>query len=310
MEPEAQMELPFNFNFAVAPEDTDSNGELTEEGKIKLDKILRLIEKMKEQEIIEKNKLALCKTRLEQHYDYTEGEWQQRLKELITKFGRREDFKHEDQFDKFTLSINFSKEVDWKLFKVLLLTRVPKIHSLFLSFINKDSIEDIRKFMDCSFPHRINWLALNFSGRPKGKDDLLDLGELIKSLVDISDLVIEEIQIWNCLITADALNTLVVNFCHVKKLWICWSLFNFNKKDTLDFSLSDKPNIEEISFEGWGDSILNDWEENLDQLDQIMKAFKLSEIKNTIKQVLLDDCNIEESTISEIMNKNEITYNK
>ena len=34
-----------------------------------------------------------------------------------------------------------------------------------------------------------------------------------------------------------------------------------------------------------------------------MKAFKLPEIKNIIKQVLLDDCSIKQSTIRKIINK-------
>ena len=74
--------------------------------------------------------------------------------------------------------------------------------------------------------------------------------------------------------------------------------------------MSDEPKISEINFEGWGDEVLNDWGKNSDSLSKIMKAFKNSDIKDQIKQVLFDDCNLDEPKIEEIMNENGISYNK
>lgn len=265
---------------------------------------------MKQFEVVEKRKLHMCKKRLEQHYDFTEPEWQKHIIEIMTQYGKQREFKGDDQFQKFTLNVNFKKDTDREFFKALLSARVPKIHSIFLSYIDDNSIGDIINFFSNSFPHRIDSLVLNFSGRPESKDTLLNLGLLINSLIEVSDLIIEEIQIWNCKITAKVLSDLVVNFCHVKKLWICWSLFNLDGQDDLDFALADEPKIEEISFEGCGDAVLNNWGEKPEQLNQIMRAFSHSDIKDSIRQVLLDDWDIDDSQIDQIMSANGITYNR
>ena len=92
-----------------------------------------------------------------------------------------------------------------------------------------------------------------------------------------------KIEIWSCKISAYCLNKLSVHFSHVKKFWIHWSLFTFNDDEKLDFRLADNPNIEEVSFEGCEDPLLNNWWENSNKLRRIMKTFKNSVIKDISK---------------------------
>ena len=189
---------PFTGDFAEVPEDYDENGEMNEQGKKKLEKLKKIIEIMQEYEKVDSRKLEIYKKKLEDHYDLTENEWQEKLKTILADHKREEDFKTEDQFDSFTLNINFQKEDHKKMFSDLLTTRVPKIHTLYLAYISKDDIENLKTFLVKSFPHRLETLVFNFSGHPKSKDDLLDLEPFIDLLVDISALVDSEIQIWNC----------------------------------------------------------------------------------------------------------------
>ena len=104
------------------------------------------------------------------------------------------------------------------------------------------------------------------------------------------------------------MNKLVVHFAHVKTFSIQWCLFDFDNQK-LSFELANNPKIEEISFEGCGDKLLNNWEENLDSLKDIMRAFKNSDVRSCIKRVNLDDCgDIDEDKIEKIMEMNQITY--
>ena len=47
--------------------------------------------------------------------------------------------------------------------------RIPKIQKITLGYITKDIIENVRKLLDKSFPHRVGCLVFNFSRRPKFK---------------------------------------------------------------------------------------------------------------------------------------------
>ena len=73
--------------------------------------------------------------------------------------------------------------------------------------------------------------------------------------------------------------------------------------------MADEPMLREIDFEGWGDIVLNNWGENTDSLEAIIKAFKNSDISEKIKYVYCDNCNIEPWKLKEIWNKNKIVCN-
>ena len=299
----------YNTDFDIKPEDVLENGELSEKGKWKLDYLLKLNPLIEEFEKEEAKKLSLYDQKLDNNYQTTETECQEKFKTILANNNKKEDFKTEEQFEQYGLDINLSTKDGKKLLSDLLSIRVPVIRNVYLSFITQEDIENVRQFLLNSFPNCIDTLVLNFSGRPKSQDDLIELGKFIDLLVDISDLVENEIQIWNFSITADDLNKLVVNFCHCKKLWICWSLFKFGK-DSLNFMAANQPCTSEVSFEGCGDEILNNWGENTDTLNEIMRAFKNSDIREKITQVQFDDCNIDDDKIEKIMNDNKIAFNK
>ena len=183
--------------------------------------------------------------------------------------------------------------------------RTPAVHTLSLGYIGNDYIEQVLNFLEKGFPNKLEALIFNFAGRPESEKDLLDLSLFIDHLVDKSLLIVNEIQIWNWLISSEVLNKLVVHFSHVKKLWICWSKFSF-KPSELSFEMAYEPKIEEISFEGWGNEALNNWKENQDSLEAIIRAFSKSDIKQSISQVLFDDCEMDEGTSNDILSRYDI----
>ena len=302
---------PFTTELQEAPEDSDEAGSLTEQGKAKLQKVLQLIKIFQNYESVDRQLLEGYQRRQLDKFDLTEPEAQEKFKTILNNNGIDEEFKTESQYEEYPLNINLSKDEGKKLLEDLLTIRIPKVQRITIGYITKDSVESVRKLLDKSFPHRIGWLCFNFSGRPKSQDDLLDLSLFIDLLIEIGPLVSTEIEIWNCKVSADSLNKLVVHFSHVKKFWIHWSLFTFGDDTKLDFKLADSPNIEELSFEGCGDALLNNWGENLTKLRTIMEGFKNSDVKDKIKKVNLEDCgDIDDAKVEEIMNENGIKFNE
>mmetsp|Transcript_21026 Transcript_21026/g.24241 ORF Transcript_21026/g.24241 Transcript_21026/m.24241 type:complete len:267 (-) Transcript_21026:29-829(-) len=252
--------------------------------------------------------LEAVKKRLEDTYNLPESKCQEVLSALLKKY-KGEEIKEFEKFDLFTFRIDFNKEKDMIMFEELGESRVPTVHSLFLSHIKPESYSKVSAFFKHNFPNKLNALIFNFSSRPNDESDLVDLSKFIEEIIFKSVLIVEEIQIWNCKITAADLNLLVTYFAHCKKFHIYWSKFDFSDEKTpLDFRMAFEPAIEEVSFEGCGAAVLNDWANDDSSLHQIMKAFERSEIKSHIKQVILEDCDLEEDRIREIMETHDIKY--
>ena len=207
---------PFTGDFAEVPEDYDENGELNEQGKKKLEKLTKLIKIMQDYEKVDSRKWKLYKKKLEEQEVLKDDKWQENLKIILAEHKRGICIKDEDEFKSFTLAINLNEKSSSELFTDLLEIRIPQIHAIELAYISENDIENVKIFLEKSFPNRLDTLIFNFSEQPKGKESLLNLEHFIDYLVDISLLVNDEIKIWNCSITAEVLNKLVVHFCHLK----------------------------------------------------------------------------------------------
>ena len=219
---------------------------------------------------------------------------------MIAKY-RNFSIEEQDLWNYF-LKLNLRDNNDFKLFSELILRRLPFINTISLGFIDKEMLNEVKNFLEKSFPRRLNCLELNLSKRPKDISDLLDLFDFVNILVNISSLITNELRIYNCNISAKDMNKLLTYFSHCKKLSFCWSKFDLNdSKEQLDFSMVREPKLEKINFEGCGDPILNDWRNKPEDLVKILKAFKKSHLKNTIRKFNFDECNLEDDQVSEIL---------
>ena len=305
MDIEGQYISPFDD---IVEEDDDidkTTGELTEKGIKKMNTLRYLFKLFEDRNRLSENLLSKLKTRLDETYDSPESKCQEKLKVLMNIYQNKGDeINDEDQFSRFTLRMDMSKSKDRDMLIELSKGRTPAVNSLSLGYIGNDYIEEVLNFITNGFPNKVEALIFNFSGRPKSDKDLLDLSLFIDQLVDKSYLITQELQIWNWVINEDTLNKLMTHFCHLKKLWICWSKFKFEiSTKKLLFIMAYEPKLEEISFEGWGDPVINDWEKSTDDLEAILKAIWNSDIKPHINQMLFDDWNLDDSFINEIMNR-------
>ena len=174
---------PYAMSFEKEPEDIDRNGELTEQGERKTEQINKLLEKMKRFDEVSLRKFEICKKIHQDYFSLGETECQDNLKSLLIKHKREVSFSQEDQFKKFSLMIDLSEKASNDLLADLLLMRIPNIYSLEISHISKKDIDNVKIFLEKSFPHSLNTLIFNFADQPKWKKDLLDLDKFIDLLV-------------------------------------------------------------------------------------------------------------------------------
>ena len=127
----------------------------------------------------------------------TEQESQTKFSEILAKHEINEKFESDTQYEQYPLNLDLSKKEDLGLMKDLLTIRLPKIQKLEIGYLHQDVLDDVRNLLDASFPNRLESLVFNFSGRPKSKDDLIDLSYFIDLLIEIGSLVSNEIKIWN-----------------------------------------------------------------------------------------------------------------
>ena len=70
------------------------------------------------------------------------------------------------------------------------------------------------------------------------------------------------------------------------------------------------PQLKEISFEGCGDEVLTNWGECTNSFKAIMKGFMNSAIRDKIRLIHCDYCNIEDSELDKIMIESKISCYK
>ena len=244
--------------------------------------------------------LESLKRRLNQNNEISEARIYEAFNKILMKY--RKIYLREIFIEDYVLKINLSDNNDFEMFKELNDNRYPILKCISLGFINRTKFYEVRKFLKKSFPNSLNCLELNCSKRPTEVWDLADLSDYIDFLVNVSDLIDDEIRVYNFTISAATLSKLIVRFCHWNKISICWSKFDFSdSNEKLDFWMSEEPELQKVNFEGWGDPVLNDWKNNPESLIKILNAFKRSDIRDSIKKFSFDEWNLEDTQIADIL---------
>ncbi|CAI2372042.1 unnamed protein product [Moneuplotes crassus] len=199
------------------------------------------------------------------------------------------------------LYIWLNQTCDEKLLKSLKSLKVFDIDCLALFRIASKNKRFVLNFLQSSFPNKIKSLDFGSSGQ-------MDLKRCnyLNSLTTLSSKVVREINFRQFSIGLPQLKRLVAAFRHVRTLCLGHCRLSIPSVPDLSKALKNCQ-IQEINLQGSGSPDCSDWENNLDEFENLVQGLASSlDLKLSLEKVFVTACGVTQNKVEQVFEENQL----